>query len=135
MLSTSSLTCSKTSTSPETIQLVINLATTTEISANELFKFKIQSITNPSTTEPTSTFGFTLQNSLGYLINSFSGSVTMSTSVAAELLSPTIAPSNTIASTAVNIVFGFRLANSFPSTGVIYVYYPSQVTFTASSLS
>ena len=130
-----SLTWTKTSSSPETIKLIINLDATTSISANELFKFKILSITNPSTTEPTSTFGFQLQNTNGYNINSFSGSVTMSTSVAAELLNPTISPSNTIASSAITIVFGFKIANDFPSTGVIYLYYPSQVTFTSSSLS
>jgi hypothetical protein len=129
------LSCSKVSTTPEIIQVVLNFASTTSVDANELLKFNINQIQNPPTTQPTDTFGFLFMNANGFNINTYSGITRVTTTEAAELLTTGLLPSSTVALADVNIQFTFTLAHSFPGTGIIYIYYPARVTLKTASLS
>ena len=73
-------------------------------------------------------------DSNNYDINTFSTNISLTTTEAAALVSPSIIPNHTIAGIAVTLVFNFTLAHSIPSTGVIYVVYPNQVTLNSSAL-
>jgi hypothetical protein len=67
------ISCTKPSTSPEIIQVVFNFGTSTEIAANELMEFSINSCTNPPTTQTTDTFTFLIQNTNEFNINNYLG--------------------------------------------------------------
>ena len=68
-----SLSCAKISTTPEIIQITMSFPSLSQVSANELLKFTIQQIKNPTTTEPSDTFGFLFTNSNGFNVNTYSG--------------------------------------------------------------
>ena len=112
----------------------MNFGTATSVQANELLVFNITNCVNPSTTEPSSTFGFTIANSNNYTINTFTGTITLTTAESAQLLSPSLVSSSKVALTNINIEFKFTLAHSFPSAGIIYIYYPASVGYNSSLL-
>lgn len=113
----------------------MNFGTATSVQANELLVFNIKNCVNPTTTKPSSTFGFRITNANSFSINTYSGTVTLTTADAAQLLSTSLTPSSSVALANINIVFTFTLAHDFPSTGVIYIYYPASVGYNSSSLA
>lgn len=129
-----SLSCTKVSSTPEIIQVVLNFLSTS-VAANELLRFNINQIQNPPTTQPTDTFGFLFSNTNGFTINTYSGITRVTTTDAAELLSASLLPSSTVALADVSIQFTFTLAYSLPSTGVIYINYPARVSIKTASLT
>lgn len=132
---TSLLSCSKISTSPEIIQVTMSFSGTTSVSANELLKFTINGITNPTTTEPSDSFGFHFTNSNRFDINTYSGTTRVTTTEAAQLASASISGNSAVALENVLVDFTFTLSHDLPSAGVIYIYYPTAVTYDASNLS
>jgi hypothetical protein len=113
----------------------MNFGTSTTVQANELISLGIRDTVNPTTTKPSSTFGFKMTNANSFNVNTYAGTVTLTTTDAAQLLSTSLSPSSNVALANINIVFTFTLAHSFPSAGVIYIYYPATVGYNSSSLA
>lgn len=131
----SSLVCTRTSTSPTIIQLTFNFGSVTNVQANELLSFTIADCVNPSTTESSSAFGLSITNTNGFGINTYSGSITLTTAEAAQLIDTSLLSSSSVALANVNIEFTFTLAHDFPSAGVIYIYYPETVGFNSTNFA
>jgi hypothetical protein len=103
------------------------------VQANELLSFTIADCVNPSTTESSSTFGFGITNANGFDINTYSESITLTTAEAAQLIDTSLLVSSSVALANVNVEFTFTLAHDFPSTGIIYIYYPESVGFNSTN--
>jgi hypothetical protein len=130
----SSLACQRTSTTPGIITLTMTFNTTTNVDAGELIRFKIKNSVNPPTTMPSSTFGFLIINANNYNINTYFDTVVLTTTEANNFSSTSISASNTIPSVSVKITITFTITYEFPIDGIIYVYYPSEVSYDSSQL-
>ena len=130
-----SLVCTKISTAPEVVQVELNFDSTTSVEANELLTFQMLGCTNPTTTEPSTTFLFFITNANNFTINNYGFPIFVTTTEAAELITPSLTSSNSVASASVNLEFTFTLRHDFPIAGVVYIYYPSSVGFNSSAFA
>lgn len=117
------------------ITITLSFNTTTSVSAGELLKFSISNNTNPTTTQASSAFDFQIVNANNYDVNTYSGTLSLKTTEAAQLTAGTVSGSTTVPSVATILTFNITLAHSLPSTGVIFLYNPSEVDYDSSALS
>lgn len=117
------------------IAITLSFNTTTSVSAGELLKFSISNNTNPTTTQASSAFDFQIVNANNYDVNTYSGTLSLKTTEAAQLTAGTVSGSTTVPSVATILTFNITLAHSLPSTGVIFLYNPSEVDYDSSALS
>lgn len=117
------------------ITITLSFNTTTSVSAGELLKFSISNNTNPTTTQASSAFDFQIVNANNYDVNTYSGTLSLKTTEAAQLTAGTVSGSTTVPSVATILTFNITLAHSLPSTGVIFLYNPSEVDYDSLALS
>jgi hypothetical protein len=128
------IACTLESSGPDLIKVELDFGKASSIEANELLEFNIDGCKNPPTTEPSDQFSFEITDSANFTINSWAGDIRVTTTEAAELLNPSMLPNSTVALADINLIFTFTLAHGFPSTGVMYIYYPEGVGYNSSNL-
>lgn len=127
-----SLTCSKSS---QTVDVTLTFSPSTTLAAGTSFSLTIQSITNPTSTQPTDNFGVSIKNTNGYLINNYSTDLKLSTTTAAAFTSASLTQGTLDASAIGDVTFNLQLAHAVPSGGMLVAYYPSEVSVDSSTLA
>ena len=115
------------------LNITLNFSTS-PLTAGTSFIFKLQSITNPSSTQSTDTFSFSVLSSGGYLINDYSTDVRLTTTTPSNITSANLSQSTSDASATGDVTFNITLINSVAAGGTLSVIYPSQITVTAATL-
>lgn len=127
----SSLTCSLSGT---VLNITLNFSSS-NLTAGTSFIFTLQSITNPSSTQSTDTFSFSVSSSGGFLINDYSTDVKLTTTTPSTITSASLTQSSLDANATNDVTFNITLINNVAAGGTLSLIYPSQITVTAATLS
>ena len=112
-------------TNDDEVVVVVETRSANEITEGEVIQFAIASITNPSTTAPTGLFVFRLADANEYLINSYSGDTTMSTSESSTYEAPSMSTSSIVQGIRIEIEIGALTVSEMPSDGYFVITYPA----------
>jgi hypothetical protein len=120
----SSLSCN---TLNQELYVTLSFTPSSTLDPSKDFEFTVSGFTNPTTTEASSTFTIEAQDSIGSLINAFSGSLTIQTDTPATITTSSITNELQDASAETTFILEFTTIHEIPIGGVVEITYPAEV--------